>query len=499
MPAQPTKSETDVKDVERCRRQPVVPDGGWGWVVCFAAACTCFTVNGLTSSTGIFLIGLRRIFDDPISKLSLIGALISGLSMLAAPVASVLLYFFSHRTVMILSGFIGCTGAILGAFSASSDMMIITYGLISGLSTGIAFFACHIITGLYFDKKRALAIGIINCGGGVGLMLMSLFLEHFIELYGLRGTLLLISGLLLNFIVYGSLCRPLPSTYTDAKKTAYIDATNPSSAMELRSALPEPEYGENAKRKVKLNQVSDISNENQNTGSLPVAAADNFINDVSIVKTQKVDRNSILKLCSTIIGVEHFRNINFVLLTMSYTFWVFTMTTYTYIPPLCVWTFGMSEKQAAILMSLLGLLTTLGNVILGVLVDIFHISSNKMYIFSMLVLTICVIMVPHCDKFEYITPVICLFGLANGFSVSLRLILTTEISGLEHATKAYSILSFINGISYFAAPPLFGLIFDTTNSFLAVYYGGGACALTGLLLFLIIVCRNTFYKKRLRK
>ncbi|CAI9737223.1 monocarboxylate transporter 9-like [Octopus vulgaris] len=222
---------------------------------------------------------------------------------------------------MILSGFIGCTGAILGAFSASSDMMIITYGLISGLSTGIAFFACHIITGLYFDKKRALAIGIINCGGGVGLMLMSLFLEHFIEFYGLRG----------------------------------------------------------------------------------------------------------------------------------------------------------------------------------VLVDLFHISSNKMYIFSMLVLTICVIMVPHCDKFEYITPVICLFGLANGFSVSLRLILTTEISGLEHATKAYSILSFINGISYFAAPPLFGLIFDTTNSLLAVYYGGGACALTGLLLFLIIVCRNTFYKKRLKK
>ncbi|XP_014787010.1 monocarboxylate transporter 9 [Octopus bimaculoides] len=296
MSTQPLKSETDVEDVEICQKRPVVPDGGWGWIVCFAAACTCFTVNGLTSSTGIFLIGLRRIFDDPVSKLSLIGALITGLSMLAAPVARVLLNYFSHRTAMILSGFIGCIGAILGAFSTSSDMMIITYGFISGLSTGISFFACHIITGLYFDKKRALAIGIINCGGGVGLMVMSLFLEHFIEFYGLRGSLLLISGLLLNFVVYGSLCRPLPSTYTDAKETAYVDSTNPSLAMELTSAIPESEYGENAKTKVKLNGVSGISNENQNTESLPVAAADNnFINDVSIVKNQKGDRNSIME------------------------------------------------------------------------------------------------------------------------------------------------------------------------------------------------------------
>lgn len=83
MSAQPTKPEADVKDLEIYRKRQAAPDGGWGWVVCFAAASLSFIVNGLTSSSGIFLIGLTRIFDDPISKLSLIGALLSGLSMLA--------------------------------------------------------------------------------------------------------------------------------------------------------------------------------------------------------------------------------------------------------------------------------------------------------------------------------------------------------------------------------------------------------------------------------
>ncbi|CAI9737218.1 Hypothetical predicted protein [Octopus vulgaris] len=122
MPFNFEKRAKVVKDVKCYQKRPVVPDGGWGWVVCFAAACTNFTVTGLATSSGIFLIGLRGTFDDPVWKLALVGALLDGLSMLA------------------------------------------------GVSLGMSFFTCQIITGLYFDKKRALAIGINNCGGGMGTM-----------------------------------------------------------------------------------------------------------------------------------------------------------------------------------------------------------------------------------------------------------------------------------------------------------------------------------------
>ncbi|CAI9737217.1 Hypothetical predicted protein [Octopus vulgaris] len=155
-----------MKVVDVCRKQPEPPDGGWGWVVCLAAACNSFTVVFLTNPAGILLIGLRRTFQDPVSKLSLISGLLSGLSMLSAPIASILLNYLSHRTVLILSGLIAFTGAILGAFSTSLDMMIVTYGLITGVAIGMIYFTSHVITGLYFKKKRALALGITNCGGG---------------------------------------------------------------------------------------------------------------------------------------------------------------------------------------------------------------------------------------------------------------------------------------------------------------------------------------------
>ncbi|XP_052831226.1 monocarboxylate transporter 9 isoform X1 [Octopus bimaculoides] len=228
MPFNFEKRNKVVKDMKYYQKKQVVPDGGWGWVVCFAAACTNFTVTGLATSSGIFLIGLRRIFDDPVWKLALVGALLDGLSMLAAPVGSVLLVYVSHRTVMILAAILGFIGAILGAFSTTIEMMIATYGIMTGVSLGMSFFTCQIITGLYFDKRRALAIGINNCGGGLGTMLVNLFYEFFIEIYGLRGTLLLVAGLLLNVAVYGALCRPLPYIYTDAKEKACIAESSTS-------------------------------------------------------------------------------------------------------------------------------------------------------------------------------------------------------------------------------------------------------------------------------
>ncbi|XP_052830946.1 monocarboxylate transporter 9 [Octopus bimaculoides] len=498
MSTQPAKHETVVKDVEICQKRPVVPDGGWGWVVCFAAACTCFIVSGLASSSGIFLIGLRKIFDDHISKLSTVGALVEGLSMMAAPVASILLNYFSHQTVLILAGLIGFTGAILGTFSVSIDMMIVTYGLISGVSLGMSFFTCQIIVGLYFDKKRALAIGITNCGGGMGTMLFSLIVQSLLEFYGLRSTLLLIAGILLNITVLGALCRPLPYTHAGDGNTECKGEFIQVRSSHLRKFNICYGYGLDMRRKSNMcsGYLKLVGQEN---GSPPPPADKSGINDETIVKKQKIDGGSILKRCSAIIGVELFKNINFVLLTISYTFWVSTVVMYTFVPPLCVWSFGMSKQTAALLMLFLGLFATIGELLLGVFIDFFHFSSNKLYIFSLVVHVVTAILIPHCNRFEYMAPVVSVFGFVDGMSVSLRLILTTEIVGLEHSTKAFSVLSFFCGILFSASPPIYGLVFDTTQSFLAVFYGGGACSLIAIIFFMLIMYRNKIHEKRLQK
>ena len=58
-----------------------IPDGGWGWVVCFAGFMINFITQGMISSTGIILLGLIDLYDDNISKTSMVVSLFQGIMM----------------------------------------------------------------------------------------------------------------------------------------------------------------------------------------------------------------------------------------------------------------------------------------------------------------------------------------------------------------------------------------------------------------------------------
>jgi MFS transporter, MCT family, solute carrier family 16 (monocarboxylic acid transporters), member 12 len=66
-----------------------------------------------------------------------------------------------------------------------------------------------VIVGLYFEKKRSLAMGIAVCGSGVGTFIMSP-LNHFLyENFGRRGAFLIKAAFILNGCVCGALMRPV--------------------------------------------------------------------------------------------------------------------------------------------------------------------------------------------------------------------------------------------------------------------------------------------------
>ena len=71
------------------------------------------------------------------------------------------------------------------------------------------FFAANVIVSLYFTKKRGLAVGLANAGAGVGTFVMNFGIEKLIKYYALRGMFILLSGFILNLVVFGALSRPL--------------------------------------------------------------------------------------------------------------------------------------------------------------------------------------------------------------------------------------------------------------------------------------------------
>lgn len=66
-----------------------------------------------------------------------------------------------------------------------------------------------VMVGYYFDKRRALAVGIAVCGTGVGTVVLAPLVSLLIEQFTWRGANIILGGIVFNGIVLGAFYRPL--------------------------------------------------------------------------------------------------------------------------------------------------------------------------------------------------------------------------------------------------------------------------------------------------
>ena len=66
-----------------------------------------------------------------------------------------------------------------------------------------------VIVSQYFEKHRGVANGISVSGNAIGGVIMPPLMEHLVEQYGFRGSMLVLGGLLLHVCLGASLFRPL--------------------------------------------------------------------------------------------------------------------------------------------------------------------------------------------------------------------------------------------------------------------------------------------------
>lgn len=83
----------------------------------------------------------------------------------------------------------------------------------------MVFFTANVIVGMYFVKRRALAFSLANCGAGAGMFTLNYAVTQLLEHYALRGTLMILSGLILNIVVFGALCRPVDCHIESSEET----------------------------------------------------------------------------------------------------------------------------------------------------------------------------------------------------------------------------------------------------------------------------------------
>ena len=210
-------------------------DKGWAWIVCFGALIINIIYDGCSYSFGIFFTKFLEYFGDTRSHTAWIGSLFFSVPLLCGPIAANITDRIGFRKSTIIGGLIASIGFSCGAFSNSVFVLCVTYGLISGFGMSLPYFNSIVVEAVYFKKKRALATGIAESGAGMGTVIFAPLTNYLISVYGWRGALLIVGGIVANIVVCGAVFRPLKHAARD-KNTREPKESDQSSAVYTEKA-----------------------------------------------------------------------------------------------------------------------------------------------------------------------------------------------------------------------------------------------------------------------
>ncbi|XP_053694385.1 uncharacterized protein LOC128742165 [Sabethes cyaneus] len=193
------------------------PDGGWGWVVCFASFMVNLIADGVTFSFGVLYVELLDYFGEGKGKTAWVGSLFMAMPLLSGPVASFLTDRYGCRNVTIVGSILASFGFAISAYADSIEMLYLTFGVLAGFGLSLCYVAAVVIVAYYFDKKRSFATGLSVCGSGIGTCIFAKITQILLDEYGWRGTTLILAGIFLNMCLCGLLMRDLEWTTHKSK------------------------------------------------------------------------------------------------------------------------------------------------------------------------------------------------------------------------------------------------------------------------------------------
>lgn len=147
---------------------------------------------------------------------------------------------------------------------------------------------------------------------------------------------------------------------------------------------------------------------------------------------------------------------------------------------------GISDTDAPFLISIIGIINTVGRLVVGWLSDFPFVDSLFVTNVCILVSGAAVFAVPLCVDYIGFCAVAAVFGLFSSAYIALTSIVLVDLLGIAQLTNAFGLLCFLRGIAAIAGPPIAGSIYDYTQSYDVSFYLGGiflfASAIIGFLV-----------------
>ncbi|NND73406.1 MAG: MFS transporter [Ilumatobacter sp.] len=179
--------------------RPIEPDSRRAWVAVVAAAGANGMAFGTAYTFGTFFGSMADEFGSERGSTALLFGVtllfFFGFGTLSGPLSD----RFGHHRLLAVGGVLFVTGIVLTARVDSIALGYVTYGVGVGVGGGCFTAPLTALVGQLFVGSRALALGVLATGNGLGTLIMSPLAERLIEADGWRSayrTIAVIAGVI---------------------------------------------------------------------------------------------------------------------------------------------------------------------------------------------------------------------------------------------------------------------------------------------------------------
>ncbi|KAA0166260.1 hypothetical protein FNF31_01486 [Cafeteria roenbergensis] len=145
------------------------PDGGWGWAVVAGSFCAHVVILGTHYSSGVFLVAFLNFWpDSDASSAAWVASLPMAMVLIGSRIVGPLTARYGPRRVTLAGAVIAVIGLVATSFTQELWQAALTFGVVTGAGFSLSFTPSILAIPLWFEKRRALAIGLAVSGSGVG-------------------------------------------------------------------------------------------------------------------------------------------------------------------------------------------------------------------------------------------------------------------------------------------------------------------------------------------
>ncbi|XP_060587973.1 monocarboxylate transporter 3-like [Ruditapes philippinarum] len=383
-------------------------DKGRAWIILMTVYCLVIFQCTTLYMNGLYLAVLMDLYNEDLTKTSMIGALNSALLNLMGPVVSVFMDIYSCRTCMFVGGILLSISYFTSFFSNSIDVYIVTIGIIGGIGNAYGAMPQSVFIAYNFEKMRNIALSFREVLVGVGMFIASPLLFWLIETFGINGSFLIVSGINLQICVGSLICWP------------------------------------NSKERNLKRMKTKQTNEDRSTFT-------------TIYQKLK----SSIKL--SLILLKNRQLVLFMLSTLS---WNFLLSACSLHLPRYMVTRGFGDASVVSVMTVFSISNTLGRLCAAATVGSGGIDSNILQIGMLGVLSFSTILFPLYGQWSYSGFVLAvLSGFYCGGPNALLTPITVGLIGIEKMSSGYGLLIFFCGIGVLTGPPVLAIIYSWTDSY----------------------------------